>query len=221
MPPPDPRAAERLAAATRRVIDAVRRSQAPAEAMDRAAEALERVARELEPHAHPGPFAQRSLVWDGRFGDFESPTDLARFFPYSPLVGPRNPLAPPIAFEVRGGRVHGRVRFGAAYVGPPQCVHGGIIAAAFDELLGSANLVGEVGGMTGTLVVRYRAPTPIDEEIELEGWVERVEGRKVFARGQMRARGALTAEAEGIFIQGSMERLLAARDDPAGSAAAS
>ena len=44
-------------------------------------------------------------------------------------------------------------RFGAAYEGPPGSVHGGIIAAAFDEVLGMtqslmmkiANLASESG----------------------------------------------------------------------------
>ena len=122
------------------------------------------------------------------------------------MIGPRNPLAPPAEFEIRDGRVHGRVRFGAAYVGPPASVHGGVIAALFDELLGCANLANEVGGMTGTLRVKYLSPTPIGEELRLEGWVEQIEGRKVFTRGTIHHGDALTAEAEGVFIQGSMQR---------------
>ncbi len=34
------------------------------------------------------------------------------------------------------GRIVGSVTFTAAYEGPPGCVHGGYVAAAFDELLG-------------------------------------------------------------------------------------
>jgi acyl-coenzyme A thioesterase PaaI-like protein len=207
--PPDPEQAARLAEATRRVIDVVRRSAASPETMREAADALLAIARRLEPDAHPGPFMQRELVFTGFPSEIEPPIDFADFFPYSPLVGPRNPIAPPIAFEIRGDRLHGRVEFGAAYVGPPQSVHGGIIAAAFDELLGSTNLVNRVGGMTGTLTVRYREPTPIGKPIDMVGWVDRTEGRKVFTRGEMRHAGRLTAEAEGIFIGGSMEKLLA------------
>lgn len=206
---PDPESAARLAEATRRVIDVVRRSRATPAAMNEAAEALHAIARKLEPEAHSGPFMQRGLVWDGQLVKPEPPSDFALFFPYSPLVGPRNPIAPPIEFVVRDGRLHGSVTYGAAYVGPPQCVHGGIIAASFDELLGSANLVQNAGGMTGTLTVRYREPTPIGKPILLEGWVDRREGRKVFTRGEMRHEGRVTAEAEGIFIGGSMEKLRA------------
>jgi acyl-coenzyme A thioesterase PaaI-like protein len=206
---PDPQAAAELAAATRRVVDLVRRSAASPEEMREATAALDAVARDLEPGAYPGPFMQRGLEWTGELTALEAPTDFAAFFSYSPFVGPRNPLAPPATFEIRNGRIFGRVTYTAAYVGPPQSVHGGVIAATFDELLGSTNLIHEVGGMTGTLTIRYEAPTPILTEIALEGWLDRVDGRKVYTRGEMRHDGRLTAAAEGIFIRGSVEQLRA------------
>jgi len=215
---PDPSAAERLAAATRRVVDLVRRTTASGETAEQAVRALESAAALLEGQAHPGPWAQRSLEWTGWVPMDERVVEFAEFFPYSPLIGPRNPLAPPARFEIRAGRVHGSVRFGAAYVGPPQCVHGGVIASLFDELLGSVNVANELGGMTGTLRVVYRAPTPIDATLRLEGWVEKVEGRKVFARGTLHHGESLCAEADGVFIQGSMQQL-ADRIPPAREAA--
>jgi acyl-coenzyme A thioesterase PaaI-like protein len=204
--PPDPSASERLAAATRRLVDLVRRTQAHGADADEAVRALERAAQVLEPYAHPGPFHQRALAWDGTFTPVAAPTDFADFFPYSPIIGRRNPLAPPAVFEARDGRIHGHVTFDAAYTGPPKSVHGGVIAALFDELLGSANLVREVGGMTGTLRIVYRNPSPIGEELRVEGWVDRIEGRKVFACGTLHHGDLLLAEADGIFIQGSMQR---------------
>jgi acyl-coenzyme A thioesterase PaaI-like protein len=204
---PDPAVAERLTAATRRIVDLVRRTHASGETAEQALAALERAAALLEEHAHPGPWAQRMLAFEHALAPLNgAPRDFAAFFPYSPLIGPRNPLAPPAEFEIRGGRVHGRVRFGAPYNGPPASVHGGVIAALFDELLGCANLANEVGGMTGTLSVKYRVPTPIGEELRLESWVERIDGRKVFTRGTIHHGDTLTAEAEGVFIQGSMQR---------------
>ena len=211
MSKPDPQEATALNDATRRVIDLVRRSASDPDAMRQATAALHAVADQLEPGAVDGPYAQRDLVFGGLNApgetNFDAPTDFADFFPYSPLVGPLNPLSPPIEFRVEGGRIHGTVTYGAPYVGPPQHVHGGIIAATFDELLGSTNLVHMVGGMTGTLTIRYRRPTPVLKEIELEGWIDRVDGRKVFTHGEMRHAGEVTAEAEGIFIMGSMEQL--------------
>jgi acyl-coenzyme A thioesterase PaaI-like protein len=205
---PDPGAAERLTSAARRIVDLVRRTNASGESAEQALAALERAAELLEAHAHPGPWAQRTLGFEGALAPIGKPHDFTEFFPYSPLIGSRNPLAPPARFEIRGGRVHGSVRFGAAYVGPPASVHGGVIAALFDELLGCANLANEVGGMTGTLRVKYLSPTPVGEDLSLEGWVERVDGRKVFTRGTIHHGDTLTAEADGVFIQGSMQRFI-------------
>ncbi len=61
------------------------------------------------------------------------------FFDHSPMLGRANPLAPPIVMRPVDERtLEGSATFGAAYEGPPGCVHGGYVAAAFDEVLGSA-----------------------------------------------------------------------------------
>jgi acyl-CoA thioesterase FadM len=54
--------------------------------------------------------------------------------------------------------------------------------------------------MTGTLTIRYRQPTPLHTELQFDAWIERVDGRKIFARGNLKAGGLLTAEADGIFL---------------------
>ncbi len=53
------------------------------------------------------------------------------------------------------------------YEGPPTCVHGGVIAELFDELLGISNILAGPGAMTGTLTIRYRRPTPL---LALSSW---------------------------------------------------
>src|SRR5581483_9517480 len=122
------------------------------------------------------------------------------FFDHSPIIGKANPIAPPLELEVADGIVRGRVTFGAAYEGPPGHVHGGHIAAAFDEVLGMAQSLGGQPGMTGTLTVRYRNPTPLYTELRFEGRLDRVEGRKIFTTGRLYNGETLTAEADGIFI---------------------
>jgi acyl-coenzyme A thioesterase PaaI-like protein len=102
-------------------------------------------------------------------------------------------MAPPIAYSVRGGRIHGTGTFGAPYEGPPGYVHGGMIALAFDELLGIANIVSGQPGMTGTLTVRYRRPTPLGQELDFEACT-------------ITSHGTLTAEAEGLFVVVNPER---------------
>ena len=90
--------------------------------------------------------------------------------------------------------------FTAAYEGPPGYVHGGWVALTFDEILGMANIASGHPGMTGTLKIRYLRPTPLHTRVDLEGWTERVEGRRIVAMGRMLVDGEVTAEAEGLFV---------------------
>jgi acyl-coenzyme A thioesterase PaaI-like protein len=168
-----------------------------------AAQAVDAVADRLEEAALPGkrPRTQPDIT--------EPPQD---YFPTSPIVGYANPIAPPVdlwAVEGEEGRLElrGRANFGYPYEGPPTCVHGGVIAMLFDEMLGSANIIAERGAMTGTLTIRYRRPTPLLTPIDLEARLVRIEGRKVFAWGGLSVDGELTAEAEGIFIVPNPERM--------------
>ncbi|HEX2577976.1 MAG TPA: PaaI family thioesterase [Aquihabitans sp.] len=121
-------------------------------------------------------------------------------YDHSPLIGIANPLAPPMSMLEVDGVIEARVRFGQAYEGPPGCVHGGYVAAAFDELLGATQSLSGAPGMTGTLTVRYERPTPLKRELRLEGRLVGVERRKIFVEGACYAGDDLTATAKGIFI---------------------
>ncbi len=121
-------------------------------------------------------------------------------YDHSPMLGIANPLAPPLSIREEDGVVHATVRFGRAYEGPPGCVHGGYVAATFDELLGATQSLSGAPGMTGTLKIRYEAPTPLFTDLRLEGRLVGVERRKIFTEGELYAGDTLTARAEGIFI---------------------
>ena len=79
-------------------------------------------------------------------------------------------------------------------------MHGGWVALSFDEFLGMANVASGHPGMTGTLKIRYLRPTPLHRRVDIEGWTERVEGRRIVAKGRMTVDGETTVEAEGLFI---------------------
>jgi acyl-coenzyme A thioesterase PaaI-like protein len=79
-------------------------------------------------------------------------------------------------------------------------VHGGYVAASFDEVLGYVQSLSGNPGMTGTLTIRYRKPTPLHTELFFEAELVRVEGRKIFTQARVLAGDLVTAEAEGIFI---------------------
>jgi acyl-coenzyme A thioesterase PaaI-like protein len=90
--------------------------------------------------------------------------------------------------------------FDAPWCGPPESVHGGVVALVFDELLGCVVVVNALGGFTGTLTVRYVSLTPIGQPIRMRAWIDRSEGRKTWAKGTMHHGETLCAEAEGVFI---------------------
>ena len=198
----------RLADAMRVVIDRLVATRAPQEELARAAEALEAIAASLD--GYP-----RGHSFEG-FAESANAGDPHAFFDHSPIIGRANPLAPPLDLAVVDGKVVGRAEFGSAYEGPPGAIHGGYVAAAFDELLGMAQSLGGKPGMTGTLTIRYRRPHPLHTEIRFEAELVRVEGRKIFTAGRSFADGELRAEAEGIFISVDFSKIaeLMARRDP-------
>jgi acyl-coenzyme A thioesterase PaaI-like protein len=182
----------RLAAAIRKINALLVTTDAPEEALAAAAEAAERFASTLDAHPHREGvrgYAEASLSGD-----------TGAFFDQSPMVGLCNPVSPPMRLETDGERVRGTVTFGAPYEGPPGHVHGGFIAAAFDEILGLAQCTTGNPGMTASLEVRYRAPTPLHRPLRLEATVESVKGRKIMTRGTLKDGDRLTAEASGLFI---------------------
>ena len=202
-----------LTAEVRRLVAVTVSVDAPAEALRRTTAAVASLTEELAsfvPVPHPPRYP------GGARGN-----DVADFFPFDPIVGLLNPLAPPLRVVWQDPRAIGTVTFGVPYEGPPGCVHGGIIAATFDQVFNVANLMRGVAGPTRRLEVRYLRPTPLAVELRFEGWVERVEGREVHTAGRIFAGDVVTVEAAGVFVQVSMERVMQLLDASARATATS
>lgn len=132
--------------------------------------------------------------------------DRLAYLDQSPIRGRLNPIAPPMRIDIverpDGTKaVEGRARLGSAYEGPPHGVHGGWVAAMMDELLGTAQGLTQVKGVTATLKVRFRHITPLDEDLRFEGWLHEDRGRILVVRGTCYAGDTLTADAEGVFVR--------------------
>jgi acyl-coenzyme A thioesterase PaaI-like protein len=129
----------------------------------------------------------------------------SHFSDRSPFYGAMNPISMPMKMTIdqefgEFGAVMGDVVFTEPYEGPPGHCHGGFIAAAFDEVLGMTQSLTGRPGMTGKLSVTYRSPTPLHSEIRFKGWVEKVDGRKIFTKGTAHHGEKLCAEAEVLFL---------------------
>jgi acyl-coenzyme A thioesterase PaaI-like protein len=129
--------------------------------------------------------------------------DLQGMCPYSPAMGPANPLAPDIEITVDDDNtVHGVVSLNESYNGPPfDHAHGGVIALLYDDLVGMATMLGAGGGMTANLSIDYRRPTPLFKPLEITAWFDHTEGRKLYSQGTMHCEGELLSEAHGLFIR--------------------
>ena len=125
---------------------------------------------------------------------------LGGLFERSPLSGRSNALAAPLAMWEDGEHTRARATYGAAYEGPPGCLHGGIVMAAFDDVLGVAQAASGTAGMTGTLSVRMIRPTPLHEPIDYVAGVTARSGRKVEVWGRSTHDGELLAEARATFV---------------------
>jgi acyl-coenzyme A thioesterase PaaI-like protein len=204
---PDPAAAEqsaalaRLAETVRALVRATVTTSAPAGALDAAATDLDTIVRRLEAHVGDTPVPRYPTL-------IPPPAEPADLMPYDFVLGRLNPLAPPLGFAWEDGRTVAHVTYGTPYEGPPGCVHGGVIAAAFDQVLSLANVARGAAGPTAKLALRFRRPTPLHVPVRYEGWQTRVAGRRLHVEGRLLVDGDVTVEAEGVFVSMPRDRVM-------------
>lgn len=188
----------RLAQALRRVLQYASTTMAEDAVISAAAASIERAAEILEPGPHGRTYHGTS---EGAVGGAPH-----GFISYSPVTGPLNALASIVSLESSDNEITATATYGSAYEGPPGCLHGGLIAAIFDEVLGFAQALSGAPGMTGRLEVTYRSPTPLHQPLRITGRFDGVNGRKIMTSGEIHAGDRLCAEAIGTFISVKAER---------------
>lgn len=198
---------QRLSDAIRRQIHAVLEQDADETQLARLAEQAEALAEALEASASGKRVALVDSAWESEPGEMS-------YLPFSPIMGRLNPASIGIVIRREGEKVVSEVRLAEPVEGATGLVHGGVIAGIYDELLAAANLMIKAGGPTGTLTVRYRRPTPLYARLRFEGWVERIDDRKVYTRGQCLAGEQVVSEAEAIFVRFAPDRQLTGWQPP-------
>lgn len=188
----------RLAESVRRLIDVTVTIDAPPALLADAAARIDALVADLRRSVPDPPLARYP-------GGGATPADV---FPYDCVIGKWNPLAAPVHIEWHDPLAVGTVSFGTAYEGPPGCVHGAVIAAAFDQVLNVANLMSGTAGPTARLEMRYRQPTPLHRAVRFEGWVKQREERKIHAAGRLLVDGTVTVEADGLYIVVDVDRVM-------------
>ncbi|RAU98542.1 PaaI family thioesterase [Mycobacterium colombiense] len=178
-----------LAESVRRLLDISIRTEAGPAAVAAAIARIDSATDELSDALLPGPFGVhrtpdgQTIAWGNA------------------VVGLRNPVAPPLVIHHDpDGLVWSEFVLGAAYEGPPGTVHGGVCALVLDHVLGATAHQPNRPAYTGTLTLRYRRPTALGRPLRAEARVDRVDGVKIFAVGQLADDQGVTVEAEGVFI---------------------
>ncbi|MEM6108086.1 PaaI family thioesterase [Mycobacterium sp. 050272] len=174
-----------------RFIDAVRRLQdharavdAPDEVITEAADTLEKLSALLSPYD-----ADEWASPSGRRMDL-------------PLRG--NILTVPIgAHKTEDGRMAGWARFARFHLGRNGAVHGGSLGMLFDTVLGltTSVLTGSPRQRTAYLKIDYRHIVPIEKELQFDAGIDKVDGRKIFVSGKLTDGDTLLAEAEALFVK--------------------
>jgi uncharacterized protein (TIGR00369 family) len=179
---------EPLAVSVRNLIDVTIRTEVDAAAVSAATQLIDAASRLLGAELMPESFGLRSTP-DGQGSAWGNIA-----------IGIRNPVAPPlIVHHESDGRVWTEFVLGAAYEGPAGHVHGGMCALVLDHVLGATAHQPGRPAYTGTLTVRYLRGTRLGP-LRAEARVQRVEGAKTFAVGEISDANGVTVQAEGVFI---------------------
>eukprot|EP00904_Undaria_pinnatifida_P007272 jgi/Undpi1/3675/HiC_scaffold_16.g07045.m1 len=103
------------------------------------------------------------------------------------------------------GIMVGSVLFSEECEGPPATAHGGAVASALDDILGTMVWremgFSKAGFPTVQLNVSFRGSTPLGRQLRFDTYILEQEGRKVTAKAVLRdpASGQVLAEGEGLF----------------------
>jgi acyl-coenzyme A thioesterase PaaI-like protein len=126
--------------------------------------------------------------------------------------GSANPTG--VDFDVRfeGEEVVADVVLRRAFEGAPGRAHGGIVAAAFDDITGFVIALIAEPAFTGELTVRYVAPVPVEQPLEIRARLDGRERRKLFITAEARTGDTVVATCRAIYITVDPARFAGAPD---------
>jgi uncharacterized protein (TIGR00369 family) len=86
--------------------------------------------------------------------------------------------------------------------GPPNIIHGGIIASLLDETMMTVNKYMETMALTGELTIRYLQPAFINENLYIRGWYVKKNKKVIENRAEIENEmGKIVARAKGKYLE--------------------
>ncbi len=126
--------------------------------------------------------------------------------------GATNPTSVDVDIRFEGEEVIATVVLRRAFEGAPGRAHGGIVAAAFDDVTGFVIGLLHEPAFTGELTVRYVKPVPVDEPLVMRARLRGRERRKLFIEAECHHRDELVATCKAIYITVDPTRFAGAPD---------
>lgn len=125
------------------------------------------------------------------------------------LTGPGRVPVPPLAFVQEGKSVVSISYLSTDLCGHVGMVHGGMLATMMDEGMAYCSFAALPNriGVTASLTVNYRAPSPAGSFVVLKAEVVKAEGRKVWVKGRIELLGdgiepgKVLVEGESLFVE--------------------
>lgn len=117
------------------------------------------------------------------------------------VAGTANPTSIDLDVRYEGDEVVADLILRHAFEGAPGRAHGGIVAAAFDDVTGFVIGRLEEPAFTGELTVRFVAPVPVEETIVIRARLESRERRKLFIVAEATVGEDVVATCHAIYIK--------------------
>ena len=116
--------------------------------------------------------------------------------------------------RIEGDLVVSDMQFAPRFQGGPGVVHGGAVAAFFDDLMGFVPVAHLVPAVTARLEIDYRRPIPLGISVRGEAWLTERDGRKLWARAVgVDSAGEIFVETRALYLAVNIEHFVQALDD--------
>lgn len=116
--------------------------------------------------------------------------------------GRNNPIGLHLNFQPDGEKVSATKILSREYQGYHDVVHGGIVSLLLDEAMGNyIQKFYDRQAMTGRIEIRYRHPTPVEQELKISAWQESRRKNVLAMKAAVETSdGTITAEATSKFV---------------------
>jgi acyl-coenzyme A thioesterase PaaI-like protein len=125
---------------------------------------------------------------------------LLEWWPETFVSGSQNDYGMKLSPILNNSKIVSIYNFESRFQGGPGLVHGGILSAALDDLMGYACVIHDRSCVTAKLEINYIKPVPVEKEFLLEAWVTNIEDKKLYLESSISSDNEVHIEGSGLFI---------------------